>query len=74
MRFAPSAKDEGIFFVAVSDGTATRAKFYARIGGREIIFDAPLGITGEQHVEVRTRYAGNTLRAGRMKKTVNPAS
>jgi len=73
MRFDPAAEDEGIFFVAVSDGTAVRAEHYARIGGREIIFDAPPGLTGEQYVEVHTRYAGKTLRAGRMKETVNPA-
>jgi nucleoid DNA-binding protein len=71
LKFDPNATDEGVFFVG--NGSTTRIATYAQAGSREIIFLVPPTVSGEQTVEVRTRYGTETLRAGRMPTTVRPA-
>ena len=70
MEFNSIEKDEGIFFIAITDGSETHIESYAQTGSKDIIFLIPAGITGEFRLEVRTRYRGKILKTGRMKQTI----
>lgn len=73
LKFNPAAADEGIFFVAVSDGSRTQVVTYAQTGAREIIFLVPAGLSGEQTIELHTRFGGETVQVGRLHTVVTAA-
>lgn len=72
--FDEQADDEGIFFVAAADGGETRVTDLHRNGDRTLIFLIPEALTGQQQLEVRTRYTEDgTLRAGKLFDAVSAA-
>jgi hypothetical protein len=54
LTFDAEDPEQGIFFVA-EDGTAVRVAAYLEMGQKRIGFSVPVGLTGAQSVEVRTR-------------------
>jgi len=65
---------QGIFFVAESDATQTKVTVIENNGDRDLTFEIPAGLTGNQFVEIRTRYTptGN-LRTGGLNDALTPA-
>lgn len=74
LKFDSEASDEGVFFISVADSTVTRADIYLDTGMRQVTFNMPDGITGDQTLEVRTRYGGPDLVFGRLKGVVKEAT
>lgn len=74
LKFNLEAADEGIFFTPVGNGKLTRVATYAQTGMREVTFLIPADLSGEQHVELHTRFGGETLRIGRLLTVVTSAS
>ncbi len=72
LQFDPGAADEGIFFIA-ADESEVRAATYAQVGRRKVLFLVPPGLSGEQQVEVRTRYGTQRMRVSRYRNPVLPA-
>ncbi len=54
LSFDVDDPEQGVFFVA-EDGTAVRIVAYLETGKKRIGFSVPVGVTGTQSVEVRTR-------------------
>ena len=66
--FDRQAADEGIFFIAQSDGAENKVSVIQNNGDRLLVFEIPESLTGVQNVEVRTRYGeGGELRTGILK-------
>ena len=75
LKFDPAKEDEGIFFVATSDGTATRIdpSKIQRNKPSQLVFLTPELSSGTYYIEVRTRYTEDgELRIGRLDGPVNP--
>ena len=63
LSFDDDDPEQGVFFVP-EEGTAVRIVAYLEMGKKRIGFSVPVGITGTQSVEVRTRRkAGGALLA-----------
>ena len=72
--FDDSAPEQGIFFLAASDGSEVRADQIQNNGDRQLVFLVPPSLTGQQQVQVRTRYTqGGILRVGTLEGFLNPA-
>jgi nucleoid DNA-binding protein len=69
LTFDAGAADEGVFFVA-DDETETRATVYSDVGSTRVAFLVPADLSGEQSVEIRTRYGTQRLRSGGYRPTV----
>lgn len=72
MKFDQNTQDEGVFFID-ANGDTTRVMTYAQAGAREIVFLIPSLLSGNQAVEVRTRYGTESMRIGRLLAPVKPA-
>lgn len=74
LKFDPAKEDEGIFFIATTDGVAHRIDLgnIQRNKPGELIFMNPSLSQGTYWLEVRTRYTENgELRIGRLDGTVS---
>ncbi len=72
LRLNPDRADEGLFFIA-ADGVERRAEVYAQASRQRIVFLIPAGLSGEQRIEVRTRYNSARLRSGSYRHPLLPA-
>jgi hypothetical protein len=73
LSFDAEDPEQGVFFVA-QDGTAVRIVAYLEMGKKRIGLSVPVGMTGTQSVEVRTRRKeGGALLASDPFGPLNPA-
>ena len=72
LRFDPAKVDEGLYFVAVADGAATKVTLLQKNSPSQLVFVTPaLTAAASFWLEVRTRFTENgELRSGRLAKTV----
>ncbi len=73
LNFDTTNADEGIFFIATADDTETHVTTYAQAGKRKVVFLTPPGLSGEQYLEVRTRYNTPRMRVTRYRNKLQPA-
>lgn len=67
----PGSPDEGIYFVSAADGSESKVTVISNNGDRKLVFDVPVGLTGAQNVEVRTRYTpSGQLRTGMLENVL----
>ena len=71
LKFDADDSAQGVFFIAVSDGTATRASLMMRNKPADLMFMVPADLAaGEYTLEVRTTLKQNRRRTGRLHQTL----
>lgn len=76
LKYDPSAADEGVYFVATTDGAETKVTTMQKNKPAQVVFMVPASLrAGTYHVEVRARMGHGTstrdLRMGRLDAVLN---
>lgn len=73
LKFDEADPTQGIFFIA-ADGSASRASLMVKNSPRQLIFEAPAGLTaGDYTVEVRSAMGNGHVRVGHLPATLTVA-
>ncbi|NJN98781.1 MAG: DUF4469 domain-containing protein [Anaerolineales bacterium] len=73
LKFDEADPTQGIFFIA-ADGSASRASLMVKNSRRQLIFEAPAGLTaGDYTVEVRSSLGNGHVRVGHLPATLTVA-